>query len=90
MWFALQVLPVPAEFVFEIRQPAACNPIMISGRGLDLWSNVPVLGQLRVIGLVLRANKAARSAYAAMKKDPAYLQPLRWSDLQMQDSGEYG
>ena len=37
---------------------------MVTGRGLDLWSALPVLGAIPLIGLVLRANKNGRDAYA--------------------------
>lgn len=57
---------------------AEADPIMISGRGLDVWSPLPVLGQLKLFGLILRARADARHAYRAMQADPAFAQPLRW------------
>jgi putative intracellular protease/amidase len=60
---------------------AECDPIMISGRGLDPWSAIPGLGRLPVIGLLLRANGDARRAYEQMCRDPSYLAPVAWNTL---------
>ncbi len=65
-------------------KPAECDPIMISGRGLDPWSNIPLLGAIRILGLMLRANKDARAAYAAMVKDPAFQRPVRWDEIRVE------
>ena len=61
-------------------KPAQCDPIMISGRGLDPWSPIPMIGDIKLIGLILRANGDARRAYASMTKTPAYQSPLVWRD----------
>jgi putative intracellular protease/amidase len=66
-------------------RPGAADPIMVSGRGLDPWSAVPLLGRLKMIGLMLRANADARRAYAAMIASPAFRSPARWSDLRAGD-----
>lgn len=58
---------------------------MITGRGLDLWGFVPILRRVPLIGLILRANAEARSAYAEMIWDPAYNSPFSWT--QMRASG---
>jgi putative intracellular protease/amidase len=60
---------------------AACDDLMISGEGLDPWGLVPGLKKLRVFGLLLRANRDARTAYAAMERDPAFERPLAYADL---------
>lgn len=64
---------------------AEADPIMISGRGLDVWSPLPVLGQLKLFGLILRARADARRAYRAMQADPAFAQPLRWDSARSGD-----
>ncbi|MEJ0003659.1 MAG: type 1 glutamine amidotransferase domain-containing protein [Pararobbsia sp.] len=66
-------------------QPGACDPIMLSGIGLDPWSGVPVLRHLRILGLVLSANADARSAYADMLRDPAFMSPARWDQIESGD-----
>jgi putative intracellular protease/amidase len=68
-------------FVTPRGVPATCDPIMISGEGLDPWGRVPGLQKLRLFGLVLRANRDAREAYAAMIQDPAYLQPAAYDGV---------
>jgi putative intracellular protease/amidase len=59
-------------------QPAAADEIMVTGKGLDLWGTIPVLRNWPLIGLLLRANRDAREAYAGMIADPNYLAPQRW------------
>jgi putative intracellular protease/amidase len=59
-------------------QPAVADDIMVTGKGLDLWSTIPVLRNWPLIGLLLRANRDARDAYAAMIRNPNYIAPQRW------------
>lgn len=57
--------------------PATPDPQMLSGEGLDAWGLIPGLRRVRLLGLLLRANGAARQACAEMREAPSYLQPLR-------------
>jgi putative intracellular protease/amidase len=66
-------------------QPAAADPLMLSGEGLDAWGFVPGLRKLKLLGLALRANADARAAYAQMERDPHFLHPLRYDQLQIAD-----
>ena len=66
-------------------RPAVADPIMLTGRGLDPWSPLPVLGHLKLLGLLLRADARARRAHAAMVQAPAFQQPLRWDALRADD-----
>jgi putative intracellular protease/amidase len=59
-------------------KPAAADDMMLTGEGLDPWGGVPLFRKLPLIGLLMRANRDARSAYAAMTVDPNYAAPLRW------------
>ncbi len=59
-------------------QPAVADDMMLTGQGLDPWGLVPLLRNLPLIGLLMRANRDARNAYAAMVADPNYRTPLRW------------
>ena len=59
-------------------QPAVADDIMVTGKGLDPWGAIPVLRNWPLIGLLLRANRNARAAYAEMIADPNYKAPLRW------------
>jgi putative intracellular protease/amidase len=59
-------------------QPAVADDIMVTGKGLDVWSTIPLLRNWPLVGLLLRANRDARDAYAAMIADPNYAAPLRW------------
>jgi putative intracellular protease/amidase len=64
---------------------AQCDPIMLSGHGLDPWSPVPLLGKIKLIGLILRANADARRAYQAMTQAPAYRSPSAWTSLRVEE-----
>ena len=59
-------------------QPGAADELMVTGRGLDPWGLIPGLRNLTVVGRVLRADAAARAAYAALVSDEAYGRPLPW------------
>ncbi len=60
---------------------AQADELMLTGIGLDPWGWLPGLKRLRLIGLLLRANRAARDAHAAMLHDAAFRAPLRWDAL---------
>ena len=57
---------------------AVADDMMLTGQGLDLWGAIPLLRNLPLIGLLMRANRDARNAYAAMIADVSYSRPLRW------------
>ena len=64
---------------------AEVDPMMISGEGLDVWGFIPLLRKLPLLGLMLRAQKPARDAYAQMRVDAQYTKPLRYSQLRVED-----
>lgn len=66
-------------FATESGTPAVADDIMVTGRGLDIWSKLPVLGTIPAVGLMLRANKNGREAYAAMVQAGEYQHPVSWS-----------
>ncbi|WP_156687855.1 type 1 glutamine amidotransferase domain-containing protein [Mycobacterium sp. Marseille-P9652] len=65
-------------FATESGRPGAADDIMLTGRGLDIWSKLP--GGLPIVGLALRANKAGRSAYREMLASNEFRQPIAWRD----------
>lgn len=66
-------------------KPASADPLMLSGEGLDFWGFVPLLRKLKLLGLMLRANRDARSAYRALQGDAEFRAPLRYDQLQVAD-----
>ncbi len=84
-WQVLQSRGHEVVFATPEGEAAEADPIMISGRGLDAWSPLPVLGQLKFFGLILRARADARRAYAAMRVAATYRQPLRWDAARASD-----
>jgi len=65
--------------------PATADQIMLDGIGLDPWSRLPGLRHIRLIGLVLRANRDARRAYAELERDPHFCAPLCWDQVSAGD-----
>ncbi|CDO89156.1 thiJ/pfpI-family protein [Mycobacterium triplex] len=65
-------------FATESGTAGVADDVMVTGRGLDIWSALPVLSSFPLVGLVLRANTKGRDAYAAMVRSPEYRHPTRW------------
>ncbi len=62
-----------AVFATETGEPAACDPVTLTGEGLP-W-----------LARSLRAREAAVATYAAMAAHPAFLAPIRWADARAAD-----
>jgi putative intracellular protease/amidase len=66
-------------FATESGTPGLADDIMVTGRGLDIWSALPLLGSVPIIGLMLRADKNGRSAYRDMLQSAEFQHPLTWA-----------
>ena len=66
-------------FATESGTPGVADDIMVTGRGLDVWSALSVLGAVPLIGLMLRANNDGRSAYRDMLRSAEYQHPVSWA-----------
>lgn len=66
-------------FATESGMPGVADDIMVTGRGLDVWSRLPVLGAIPMIGLMLRANKDGRDAYRDMLQSAEFQHPMTWA-----------
>ncbi|MGD1239186.1 type 1 glutamine amidotransferase domain-containing protein [Mycobacterium seoulense] len=66
-------------FATQSGAPGVADEIMVSGRGLDVWSALPVLSAIPMIGLMLRANKDGRSAYRDMLASNEFQHPIAWA-----------
>jgi putative intracellular protease/amidase len=71
-------------FATESGAPGVADDIMVTGRGLDIWSALPVLGSVPLIGLMLRANRDGRNAYRDMLRSTEYQHPVSWSEASLQ------
>ncbi|MEE2855020.1 MAG: type 1 glutamine amidotransferase domain-containing protein [Actinomycetota bacterium] len=67
-------------FATESGTPGAADDIMLTGRGLDAWSALPLLGAIPLIGLTLRANKTGRRAYRDMVRSNEFQHPVSWEN----------
>jgi len=85
-WQVLKNAGHAVAFATPDGKPAAADDMMLTGRGLDPWGAIPLLRNLPVIGLLMRANADARKAYEAMIADPNYLAPLHWQAV---DAAEF-
>jgi putative intracellular protease/amidase len=70
-------------FATESGTPGVGDDIMVTGRGLDFWSALPVLGMIPLVGLMLRANKNGRNAYADMLRSAEYQHPVSWAQASL-------
>lgn len=66
-------------FASESGAPGTADDVMVTGRGLDIWSAVPVLGAIPIVGLMLRANKDGRGAYRDMLHSKEFQHPSSWA-----------
>ena len=64
--------------------PQADN-MMLTGEGLDPWGWIPFIKKIRLIGLMLRADKHARRAYQALLQDPHFQSPYKYKTLKVDD-----
>ena len=65
------------SFATSDGRPAVADDMMLTGQGLDPWGAIPLLRNLPLVGLLMRANRDARTAYAKMIADPNYLASAR-------------
>ena len=82
-WKLLRARGYEVHFATPDGQRGHADPMMLSGRGLDLWGTLPLLNRLKLMGLILRANGEARAAYAEMERDQRFLHPLRYDALSL-------
>lgn len=80
-WKILRAAGHEVVFATPDGRTARADPVMVSGIGLDFWSGIAGLRRLVLVGLPLRANRAAREAFLQMSDDSAFRQPLRWDRL---------
>ena len=78
-WQVLRANGHRVVFATESGAPGVADDIMVSGRGLDFWSKLPVLGAVTGVGRVLGANRDARRAYQDMLASAEYQHPSSWT-----------
>src|ERR1700722_14969188 len=86
-WQVLRTNGHQVVFATESGAPGIADEIMVTGRGLDIWSALPVLGAITVVGGALRANKDARGAYREMLNSPEYQNPSSWAEATLDGIG---
>ena len=70
-------------FATESGTPGVADDIMVTGRGLDIWSALPVLRAIPLLGLTLRANRDGRSAYRNMLRSEEFRHPTTWAQASL-------
>lgn len=81
-WRVLRERGHAITFATETGAVGQADEIMVSGRGLDVWSGVPFLKRFALIGSLLAANADARDAYDAMLDDSKFRAPKKWSRVE--------
>jgi putative intracellular protease/amidase len=66
-------------FATESGAPGVADDIMVTGRGLDIWSALPGVNAIPLLGLALRANNDGRSAYRDMVRSNEFRHPTTWA-----------
>ena len=84
-WSVLKRLGHSVTFATPDGRPGRADDMMLTGEGLDIWGFVPGLNHLVAIGRLMRANAAARNAYAAMEQDAAFKAPRSWRQACLAD-----
>lgn len=84
-WQVLKAKGHEVVFATPEGQRSTADDIMLTGRGLDPWGFIPGLNHIVAVGLILRANAAARRAYASLERDPGFGSPQRWGALDARD-----
>lgn len=80
-WQLLRLNGFTVFFATPDGKAASADPMMLSGEGLDVWGWIPVLKKIRLIGLLLRANKAARIAHQTLVNDDNFQNPCSYAEL---------
>jgi len=80
-WQVLRARGHAFTFATPDGAPAEADEIMLTGQGLDPWGRIAALRRLVVVGRILRADRAARDAYAALCAEPAFCAPVGWADI---------
>ncbi len=83
-WKVLTGAGHTVRFATPDGEPARCDDLMVTGRGLDPWGWVPGLDRLVGVGRLLRADARGRAAHAELVEDPAFRSPLRWDEIEPQ------
>jgi putative intracellular protease/amidase len=84
-WHVLGAAGHEIAFATPDAMAGRADDLMLTGRGLDPWGFVPGLDRAKVVGLLLRANRPAREAYARLERSPAFRQPTSYDRLRASD-----
>lgn len=82
-WKVLVAAGHAVRFATPDGAPAEADDLMTSGEGLDPWGFVPGLRRLAAFGRVLRADGAARTAYAGLQAAPEFRAPMPWDAIDL-------
>lgn len=82
-WRVLTRLGHTVVFATPQGQMARADELMLTGEGLDLWGFMPVLRRAVAVGRPLRADRAARDAYAQMENAAEFRAPIRWEEIDL-------
>lgn len=73
------------EFATPNGEVSCADEIMLTGRGLDIWGNIPILNNFVLIGRLLRANKNARIAFEEIIQTYEFKNPIKYENANAQN-----
>jgi putative intracellular protease/amidase len=85
-WKVLTAMGHIVRFATPGAEPAQADELMVTGRGLDPWGFIPGISRFVGVGRILRANRQAREAYEELTRTPTFLNPIAWSDIDVDAS----
>jgi putative intracellular protease/amidase len=85
-WQVLKSLGHTVIFATPDGKMAETDEMMLTGQGLDLWGFIPGLRLFPLLGLLMRADRDGRCAYAEMTHAPGFKAPIKWADI---DAGKF-
>jgi putative intracellular protease/amidase len=84
-WLIMRDAGHTVDFATPDGKPGQADPMMLSGEGLDPWAWFPVLGKIRLVGLLLRADRFGRQAYRELQRDARFQHPQTYATLRVDD-----
>ena len=84
-WQTLLLAGHDVTFATPDGSVASADPVMTTGIGLDFWSRVPGLNRVKLVGLLLRADRNARAAYEELVHNAAFRAPLEYARVDGSD-----
>ena len=85
VWRALRDKGIEVRFATASAEEATSDRMLLTGEGLDVWGFIPGLKRVKLLGLLMRADRQARDLYERLLADPYFQTPSRFLNLKVED-----